>query len=269
MTGLPTSVVYQISGLFSAPELVVSYDGRMLDCDEDLCYRLPDELTDTVRVLVPDYATVKLNGKTLFSSEITKKGVQVPILDGVTSFAKQRPYMTEYTVTGLLREGELSAFDKNGRPLEISAYYSTEDTVVYCCTRSYSMPEREKLTLRTFGREYVEYIYNGYTNLSSNYKSIIAMTPGSSNAYAALKATYSSLYNAPRYKSISVGTVEFLEYYSYTSTSYSVIMRIPFTAVLDGVTYSFEVTMDVLYIYSGQIRRIVNYKILNTVYSAA
>ena len=120
------------------------------------------------------------------------------------------------------------------------------------------MPDREKLTLRTFGREYVEYVYNGNNNLAANYKDITAMTPGSSSAYYALHALYKTLYNAPKYKNISVGTVEFIEYYPYTSTSMSVIMKVPFTATLDGVKYKFTVTMDVLYIYSGEIRRIVN-----------
>ena len=44
-------------------------------------------------------------------------------------------------------------------------------------------------------------------------------------------------------------------------------MEVPFTAKLDGVNYSFTVTLDVLYVYSGQIRRIVNYTVLDTVFT--
>lgn len=268
ITGLPTSVVYQLSSLFAEPEVNVTYGTHTLEDGGDLCFLLPEELRRTVTVLAPSYATVKLNGYTLSGGELEASGIQLPIMEGVTSHAKVRPYLNKYVVEGLLREGTLAAFDASGRPLEVSTYYSTPEQVVFCCTRSSSMPEKEKLTLRTFGREYVEYVYNGSNNLAANYKDITAMTPGSSTAYYALHGLYKSLYNAPRYKSISVGTVEFLEYYPYTSTSMSVIMKVPFTATLDGVRYQFTVTMDVLYIYSGQIRRIVNYKILDTVSNA-
>ena len=267
-TGLPTAMVYQLSSLFGEPDVVVTYGGSVLEDGGDMCYRLPEEMTETLTVLAPNYATVKLNGYTLSGGELTGSGIQLPIFEGVTSHAKTRPYLNEYTISGLLREGVLSAFDGNGKPLEISTYYSTPERIVFCCTRSSAMPDREKLTLRTFGREYVEYVYNGNNDLAANYKDITAMTPSASAAYYALHDLYKSLYNAPKYKSISVGNVEFIEYYPYTSTSMSVIMKVPFTATLNGVKYKFTVTMDVLYIYSGQIRRIVNYRILDTVSSA-
>ena len=92
------------------------------------------------------------------------------------------------------------------------------------------------------------------------------MTPAESSAYYALHDAYSSLRKAPQYKNIKVGDVCFLEYYVYSTTSYSVIMEVPFTATLDGVSYSFTVTLDVLYIYSGEIRRIVGYNVLDTTF---
>lgn len=268
MTGLPTSVVYQISGLFKEPDIKVVYNNtELVPAEGTYTYALPESQTQKAVILAPSYATIKINGLTVSKNEITRSNVEVPILEDEKTYAKKRPYMTEYTVYGLLTSPVITAYDENGAPLEISRYYSTPDVVFFSCVRSNNMPEREKLTLRTFGREYVEYFYNGSYNLAANYKDITAMTPSQSSGYYKLHAAYSSLRKAPQYKNIKLGTVSFLEYYSYSTSSYSVIMEVPFTAKLDGVNYSFTVTLDVLYIYSGEIRRIVNYTVLDTVFT--
>lgn len=266
MTGLPTSVVYQISGLFKDPDIKVIYNNSELTSPDDShTYALPDTHIQSTVILAPSYATVKINGLTVSSAEITKRNVELPLLEPEKTYVKKRPFMTEYTVNGLLTDPVITAYDESGAPLDISTYYSTPDVVFFSCVKSDNMPEREKLTLRTFGREYVEYFYNGKNNLDYNYKDITAMTPGTSSAYYALHDAYYSIRKAPTYSNINVGTVSFLEYYSYSTTSYSVIMEVPFTASLDGVKYSFTVTLDVLYIYSGEIRRIVGYQVLDTV----
>ncbi len=266
MTGLPTSVIYQISGLFKDPEIKVIYNStELVSPDNSHTYALPDALTQKAVILAPSYATVKINGYTVSNAEITRNNVEHPLLEPEKTYAKKRPYMTEYTVNGLLSEPVITAYDESGSPLDISTYYSTPDVVFFSCVKSNNMPDREKLTLRTFGREYVEYFYNGKNNLDYNYKDITAMTPSGSSAYYALHAAYSAVRKAPAYKNIKVGTISFLEYYSYSTTSYSVIMEVPFTATLDGVNYSFTVTLDVLYIYSGEIRRVVGYQVLDTV----
>lgn len=268
MTGLPTSVVYQISGLLREPDIKVIYNNtELIPAEGTHTYALPKSQTQSKVIIAPSYATVKINGFTVSSAEITRTNIELPILEEEKTYAKKRPHMTEYTVDGLLTNPVITAFDENGKPLEISKYYSTPDVVFFCCVRSDNMPEREKLTLRTFGREYVEYFYNGSYNLAANYKDITAMTPSQSSGYYKLYAAYSSLRKAPQYKNIKLGTVSFLEYYSYSTSSYSVIMEVPFTAKLDGVNYSFTVTLDVLYIYSGEIRRIVNYTVLDTVFT--
>lgn len=265
LSGLTTVTVYQISGLFAEPQITVRYNGTVLTAEEGTyTYRLPEELMKTVVIAAPSYATVKLNGVLLTEDEITAKKCELPIMAGVTGYAKDRPYLTEYTVSGLLLDPTVTAFDKNGNALTVSTYYSTAECTVINCTSGSTLPDREQLTLRTFAELLATYLYSGANKQSRNFDNVIAMTPGDSPAYRALKDTYASLYEADKHTDITFGEVSYLAYYPYSSTSYSAIAKLPFTSTLDGKTYSHELTVDILYIYSGSIRRIVNYRVLHT-----
>ena len=125
--GLTSSVVFQISGLFAEPEVVVTYNGSTLVPKEGTyTYYLPSDMTRDVVIAAPSYAIVKLNGSTLSGAEISAEGLQLPIMEGVSGYAKDRPYLTEYTVKGLLTEPTVSATDKNGRALAISSYHDRQ-----------------------------------------------------------------------------------------------------------------------------------------------
>ena len=260
-----TSVVYQISGLFQTPEILVTNGDAVLTSDGKGAYRLPEENTKSVVVVAPTYATVKLNGVSVGLTEATVLKEELPIMEGVSGYAKDRPYLTRYTISGLLNDPIITAVDQYGRSLSVSPYYSNDGQLLFSCTPGSTVPDREKLTLRTFARLYVIYVYSAYNGMNAHYSDVSSMAPSNSPAYSTLRSTFYKLYNADRHSNISVGTVEFLEYYPYSTTTYSAILKIPFTTTLDGKQLTHEMIMDVLYVYSGSIRRIVNYKVLSTV----
>lgn len=261
MTGLTTCEVYQISGLFGEPEVKVSYNGAALTDNGSHVYSLPKEQTYSVVIAAPTYATVKINGLTMSSSEISKKKFELPIMEGVSGSSKVRPYMNEYRVEGLLREPEISVTDGNGKPLKVSPYYSSDERTFYTCTESGSLSSKEVKFITNFAKAYVKYIYSANNGLSKNYDAAISYVPYSSLAYSTLKATYKTLYNAPQYKSISYSSLKVLAYYSYSQSSYSAIVTLPFSAVRNGEKHNYEVTLEVLCNYSGS-RRVINYKVL-------
>ncbi len=257
-----SSCVYTLPGLFNPPEISVTYSEKAL-VGEDGIYKLPEELEKTYVIAVPDSAVLKINGITAGSAEISVKKQDLPILSGVTGYAKQRPYLTEYTVTGLLSEPTFTVTDKDGKPLGVSKFYSTEERTVYNL-RGGTAPDSVMAALANYSKAYIKYVYSANIGLESNYNAAIKYTPYSSPAYYALKNTYSSLYNAPQYKNFSYGKVNLLEYYKYSDSSYSAVFEMPFTATRNGETVSFTVTFDILGNFSGT-RRWINYKVLSTV----
>ena len=260
--GMPTSSVYQISGLFEAPSVTVTYAGMELS-NEGGIYCLPSTLMNSYVIEAPDYATVKVNGITLSDSEISKKKQELPILSGVSGYAKSRPYLTVYTVNGLINIPEITAFDQSGKPLSVSEYYSSDGKLVFCLSDSGTPSASVIKSLNNYSKAYVKYIYSGSSGLSSNYDNATQYTPYASPAYASLKASYSSLYNAPIYKNISYGELKVVEYHAFSKSSYCATVELPFTATLDGQEVSVTVTMEILGNFSGT-RKFINYTILNT-----
>ena len=263
-----TAVVYQVAGLFRKPAVEVLYDHTLLTEVEDGVYRLPEEQTNTVTVCAPNYATVKLNGISLGVTEMAGVRYDLPILDGVTNYVKERPLMVRYQVSGLLANPVITAFDQNGHALSVSPFYSTEEETVFSGTDAGAVPDKELLTLRTFAKSYITYLYSGSSKISSHYNDVISMTPSKSNAYSLIKKAYKTIQTADVHTSIKYGTIEALHYTAFSEKAYAAILKVPFTSKLDGQKLSHTVTMEVLYIYSGNIRRIVNYTVLETVSQA-
>ncbi len=260
LSGMPSARVYQILGLFSEPEVSVVYEETELS-HEGGKYRLPDSKTKTYVIAAPDYATVRVNGKALASGEITAKKKDLPILSGVSGYAKQRPYLTEYTVKDLLSEPIVTATDKNGKPLTVNVYYSTDGRIVFNCTQSGTPSNTVVKALTNYSKAYVKYVYSGNNGLEKNYNSVIAYTPYNSPAYYALKDTYRTLYNAQQHKNITFGKIEVLEYYKYSDSAYSAIVKIQFTSTIGTEKVSAMITLEILGNFSGS-RRWINYKVL-------
>lgn len=260
LSGMPTSNTYQLTGLFNAPEITVTYNGIELT-HEDGAYLLPSEMTRSFVIMAPDYAVVKVNGKTLNSTDISAKKKELPILSGVSGYAKQRPYLTEYKISGLMTEPSITATDKNGKPLTVNGYYSSDGKIVFNCTPSGAPNSTVTKALTNYTKAYIKYVYSGNSDLESNYNAAIAYTPYNSNAYYALKDTYRTLYNAPQYKSISYGALKVLEYYKYSDSAYSAIVQMTCTATHNGEKVEFTVTLEMLGNFSGS-RRWINYKVL-------
>ncbi len=260
MSGMPVSNIYQLTGMFNAPEVTVTYNDIELT-HEDGVYRLPDDMTSKFVIMAPDYAVVKVNGKTLNSTDITAKKKELPILSGVSNYAKQRPYLTEYTVKGLMAEPSITATDQNGKPLTVNTYYSADGKIVFNCTSSGTPNSTVVNALTNYTKAYIKYVYSANSGLESNYNAAIAYTPYNSSAYYALKDTYRTLYNAPQYKSISYGSLKVLEYYKYSDSAYSAVVQMTCTATHDGEKVEFMVTLEILGNFSGS-RRWINYKVL-------
>ncbi len=265
----PTAVVYQVSGLFRAPSVEVVSGGAVLSDDGAGGYRLPESLTKTVTVCAPENAVVKINGVSLGASERVGGRLELPIFEGVTSYAKERPYLVRYRVTGLLTEPVLTASDGEGNVLTVSPYYSTEEESVFVCADAGEVPEKELLTVKTFAENYVKYTFGGVDGIGKNYNNVTAMTPAKTPAFSVLKEAYQGLYDAPVHKSIRFGEIKVLRYHVYSDVAYSAVVTLPFTSKSDGESLSTEITMEILYVYVGSVRRIVNFKVLNTVTQGA
>ena len=194
---LITASVYQIPFLFAEPTVTVTRDGEALTADSDYVYRLPAGETKTAVIAAPSYATVRINGVPLAASEISRERLDLPIGEGVTGFAMDRPYLVEYTVTGLLTDPLITATDASGFSLTPSPYYSDESRILFACTPGGAVPDREQLTLRTFARLYLQFIYSAKNGQSTNYRNCTDMTPSSSLAYKTLRSTFYTLYDAP------------------------------------------------------------------------
>jgi hypothetical protein len=271
LNGLPSSVVYRISDLFRSPEIAVEWNGITLTDGGNGRYRLPDDLTQSITICAPEYATVKLNGVSLGLSEEVGVRFELPILDGVTGYAEEnRPRMIRYTATGLLAAPTVTVTDKSGKELPLCPYHTSEEELYYGIAETdAAFPDKEMLTSSTFAKNYIKYVYGGNSSLSTHYNNCVDMTPAKTLAYQKIKDLYKKVYNYPKHKSISFGTIEELHYYAFENQTYSVVLRIPFTTKLSGVKMTHEVEMEILYAYSGNIRRIINYEVLKTTSSEA
>ena len=260
-----TAVVYQVSGLFQKSTVEVICGSEVLTEVEDGVYRLPEDQTKTVTVCAPNYATVKLNGVSLGVTEIYGVRYDLPILEGVTTYVKERPLMVRYQVSGLLADPVITATDEQGSALSLNPYFTTEEETVFAGTNFGVVPDKELLTLRTFAKSYITYMYSGTSKLTTHYNAVISMAPAKSPAYQMLKAAYKELYSTDIHTSIKYGEIEAVHYTIFDDNAYAAVMKIPFTSKLNGEKLSHTVTMEILYVYSGNIRRIVNYRVLETV----
>ncbi len=270
LADLPTSAVYQISGLFRDPDIQVTWNGIPLADDGNGRYCLPDNMTEAITVCAPEYAVVKLNGVSLGVSEEVGIRFDLPILDGVNNYAVNRPRMIRYHVTGLLATPVVRVTDDKGNELSLCPYHTTDDELYYNIPGTDApFPDREMLTTSTFAKNYIQYVYSGSNKRSTNYNNCVDMTPSKTLAYQKIKDLYNEVYYYPKHKSITFGAIEALHYYVFEDETYSVVLRIPFTTKLDGVSMTHEVEMEILYAYAGSIRRIINYEVLKTTASEA
>ncbi|MBQ4064730.1 MAG: hypothetical protein IJD10_01375 [Clostridia bacterium] len=266
---VPAAAVYQVSGLLRTPVVEVECGGLLLTDDGAGRYRLPESLTKAVTVFAPEGAIVKLNGVSAGAPERVGQKVELPIFEGVTSHAKERPYLVCYQVTGLLEEPVLTATDGKGRALAISPWYSHSGEAFFLCADEGEVPEKELLTVKTFAENYLKYVYGGPDGIGKNYNNAVAMTPAKTPALAALKDLYQGLQSMPSYKSIQFGELTVEHYAVYSDTARSATVSLSFTAKLDGREVTAEATMEILYVYVGNVRRVVNFKVLNTVTDVA
>ncbi|MBE6621743.1 MAG: hypothetical protein E7630_02190 [Ruminococcaceae bacterium] len=265
--GRPEAVAlrYSLAGLFETPDVEVRCGETVLTESEAGLYLLPEELTKTMTVLAPDYATVKLNGIPLGEADQDGEPVDLPILEGVTKYAKKRPHMIRYQVSGLLALPSVTAVDADGNPLLLCSYRSAEGEAFFLCSDDGTIPDKELLTLKTFAHAYVTYTYSGISKLTTHYNTVVSMTPAKTPAFSKLKAAYQDLYKADVHTDIQFGHVEALHYTVFSDSAYGAVLKIPFTSRREGEALSHTVIMEVLYVYSGGVRLIANYQVLDTV----
>ncbi len=260
LSDVALSRVYQLSGLFEEPTVEVEYGGVLLSPEEGSgLYRLPEDSLKKITVVAPDYASVKLNGIPLSHAEITSEGADLPLLEGVTSYAKKRPHLVEYTVTGLFRDPTVTAVNAEGSALATDGFRTTEDRIFFLHTTEPGPPDKDTVTLRSFARYYVSFLYGGGANLNANYSRVTDMTPSSSQAFTKLKAQYSTLRNSPAGKNITYGDPVYRDYAVIASSAYSCTVVLPYSFEREGTVEEGTLTMEILYVFSGSIRRVVNF----------
>jgi hypothetical protein len=260
-----TSTVYRISGLFRDPDVRVVMNGAVLQQDGKGNYRLPDALSRSVTVTAPSYATVKVNGVSLGASEVIAYDIVPPIFDSVTGYDESRPTLVRYQASDLLTDPVLTAADAEGRALKVSPYDSAAGEIVFFFSETDPIPDKELRTVKTFAKLYILYEYGGPDNLTKHYNDVTSMTPGKSAAFQTLRTAYKTFAKAEAHKSIKVGTLSVVSYSPHSETVYSVIVKVPFSASLNGVAESREMTLEILYAYVGEIRRIINYRVLKDI----
>lgn len=74
----------------------------------------------SVKALVPEYATLLINGTEVSDSYISNAHVAVPQLEPISKYLDKMPEMKEYTVSGLYDEPMVSACGKSGAELDSS-----------------------------------------------------------------------------------------------------------------------------------------------------
>ena len=259
LTGIPTSVTYQISGLFRAPEISVTYNGTPLE-QENGIYRLPDSETKTITILAPADATVKINGVAVGKGEITSERAEIPVMEGVSGYAKDRQYLVEYTVSGLLSDPAVAAVLKGGKPLEADPRDSSAGKIVFLPQKTATEPpDKDKVTVKAFASYYLKYILGGADNANVNFRNVSDMTPAKTPAYDRLRALLPGVRDSAAAKNLKTGTPVYSEYTKYTSSAFSATITLPYTVTVNGNTVEGSITMKVLYVFSGNIRRVVNF----------
>lgn len=259
LTGIPTSVTYQISGLFRTPEITVTYNGISLE-EEDGVYRLPESETVTVTILAPADATVKINGVAAGKGEVTSDRAELPIMEGVSGYARDREYLVAYTVSGLLSHPAVTATLKGGKTIEADPRDSSDGRIVFLPPKtSTEPPDKDKVTVKAFATYYLKYILGGSAGANTNYRNATDMTPAKTPAYEKLKSLLPGVRASEAAGNLKIGTPQYTEYTAYTKSAFSATVTVPYTATVNGIREEGSLTIKVLYVFSGNIRRVVNF----------
>ena len=264
--GVPMSFTQNLGSFFGDPVIEVIYNGQRLEAGNDAySYMLPDSLfLGEIRITAPSDCTVRVNGISLGSAEIAEMGIPCALLSEGTTVEDYNvtkiPFYTEYAVSGLFREPEITCFDTLGNEIPADDYQSGEDRIFFPFFSYDQIPEADRITPLSFTKSYAKYVYNGSSALSANLRNLSGYMSGTSPAFLKLKEMYMTLYhNGTVYKSLSFGEPVYSGYRAYADNLYGVTVEIPFTAKRDGATFDFTVKLEVLYTFQGRLRRIVNF----------
>ena len=120
-------------------------------------------------------------------------------------------------------------------------------------------PDRDKVTVKAFAVYYLKYILGGSANANVNFRNVSDMTPAKTPAYNRLRALLPGVRDSAAAKNLKTGTPVYSEYTKYTSSAFSATVTLPYTATVNGSTVEGSITMKILYVFSGNIRRVVNF----------
>lgn len=255
------AVTYQISGLFNKPEILVFYNGIALETYGNRgSYKIPDEMTHSFKILVPQNSKVKINGVVLEASEITNSKVDFPLLSEISDYIKNREYMTEYTIHGLLSPPDISAENSQGLNLLLNERLSSEN-VYFFISPNLSISKKDQDFLEDFSKKYITYVYEGAKNIAENYYSVADMTVGKSPAFNQIRKLYKDLQSTETKTDINFGNIVFGEYTKYSENSFSCIMNLTFSYNSEGKTLTESISFEVLYIYYGNSQKIIDFNL--------
>lgn len=266
--GVPISFCQNIGRFFEEPLIEVLYHGgRLEQKDGEYTYLLPDtEYLEPIIVVAPSEYIVRVNGVTLSTDEMSETGIKSVLIDDIIAENYEitlRPEYTEYTVSGLFCMPEITCFDRDGEKIPQDADLGNASKTVFSLYSDEPMPDADAITVYSFAKSYVKYVFSASNGISQNLKTLCGYIPGNASAYGKLREMYSDLYNSPIYKNIACGEAEYTDYINYGEGIYGVTVSFPFTAKREGVTLDFNIKMEILYAFQGKIRRILNYNVLS------
>ncbi len=255
------AVTYSINGLFSEPEISVYYEGVFLEkYGTQNVYRIPDEMTFSYKIFAPQKSTVRVNGILLGSTEITNNNVNYPLLNEASEYIKNIEHMTEYTVSGLLSEPTVSAYNSDGIHLSINKIYSSEHSYFFTSSNS-SVPEKDRDFLDKFSKGYIRYISEGSKDIATNYYYVGNMTVLNSPAFTKIKSIYKALYSTEAKTNINFGKIVFNEYTKYSENSFSCIIDVPYSYSLGENIFNEKIRLEILYVYYGNSTKVIKFNL--------
>ncbi len=203
----PKDTVYVIDGLYGEPAIKALYNGEEMTfdiADGVYTFDLPYSFME-YSVLVPNDATVSINGVELGDEYIVESGILYNEVSEYSDILVNAKTLCRYKVDGLLFKPEIAVSDSFGSLCQLTKTAANE----YCCNAA---PSPELIgTYDQFTKDFavamVEYSMEGKDYVYQNLTEVLAFTGFQSNAYNVIndslmgmywqmnhKLTYNSLY---------------------------------------------------------------------------
>jgi len=216
----PKDTVYVVDGLYGEPTVKALYNGEEMTfdvADGVYTFHLPYSLME-YSVLVPNDATVSINGIVLGDEYITESGILYNEVSEYSDILVNAKTLCRYKAEGLLFKPEIAVVDSFGSPCELTRTAANE----YCCNAAPS-PELigvyDQFT-KDFAVAMVEYSMEGRDYVYQNLTEVLAFTGFQSNAYNVINDSLMGMYWQMNHK-LSYNSLYTDNYISYADNAFT------------------------------------------------